>query len=1010
MKYSFLVLLFISTVFSYAQNTQYYNDSDTHFRSGLDLLDKSLYAAARKEFEQYLRGSDNTVHNADANYYLAFCALGLYHEDGEKRIEAFIKENPEHPKSVLAYYDLGNFYFKEKKYDKAANYFSKVNLVQVTEDQRQETRFKLAYSYFAQRKLEEAIEYFNVLKHSNNSYSAASNYYAGFIEYNNKEYDKAIVDLEKASKDEAYASVAPELLATLYYKQGRYDDLIAYGERVAPSSSAKSKDLNLMLGDAYLKKGKTDKGFEAYERVEKSSAGLTREEKYRIGYAYYSKKVYDKAILNLKQAASDKDSIGVYASYYLGVMYLKEGNKLYAKNAFYSARSNQINSNLREEGAYQYSKVAYDLGQSEDALEGLNYYLDNYPKGKYRNELNDIISEVYLNTSNYDLAISHIEKQSYVSKSLEGVYQKATYLKGTELFNMANYRDAIEYFKKSLKYPADELYRVSANLWIGESYSIGRRYDDAFPYYRNVVGSQGVSDKSLIYQAHYGLGYAYYNTKDYKKALLHFKSYVQPESEGKNRKFYHDAMIRLADCYYVSKEYSQALSYYTKAVSISKTDMDYALYQSGVIEGIQGNLKKALGYFDQVITISRSRYIDDAIFQKGQLNYEQGNYKEAISSFTKLINSKPDSRLIPYSYLKRGSAYYNEKSYDKTVEDYLFILNNYPKHSTAGEILLPLQEVLSLVNRGSEFDSYLAEYKKNNPDKKGLQSVDFETAKSQYYNLSYQKAIDRFKEYITTYPEDSRVDEAKYYMAESYYRLKNYDPALELYNELFSKHDFSYRNKVVARIAEVEYASGRYQNAIYFYRELGDIAATKKEQYNIWSGLMESYFMLGKYDSVKRYANVILEEGNVHISSQNKALTYLGKASFAKGDYKQAEDDFLSALNNARDVYGAESQYMLGQIYYLKKEYKKSIETLIELSKNFAPYTDWVGKGYLLLADDYLALNENFQAKETLKSIVENFPDEFYRKKAANKLKSIEAMEADKEKSIIKSDSLIKSN
>ncbi|QSE96716.1 tetratricopeptide repeat protein [Fulvivirga lutea] len=1009
MRYILLVILSLFLSQSYSQNTQYFNDSESYYRSGLDLLDKGHYGSAREVFENYLNDAQNSPHRADAEYYIAYCALGLYHNDGEKRIENFIDEHPDHPKALTAYYDLGTFYFKEKEYKKAAEYYSKVNLNLITEEERDETRFNLGYSLFSQRKFNEAIEYFNVLKNKNTQYSAASSYYAGYIEYENKEYQKAIIDLERAGKDEAYASVAPELLATLYYKQGRYDDLIAYGESVGVNSVSKAKDLNLMLGDAYLYKNKTTKAVEAYKKAENSRA-LTRDERYRVGYAYYKEKDFEKSIFHFKQTASDKDSIGVYSGYYLGIMYLSEGNKLYSKTAFYNTRENKINAQLREEGAYQYAKVCYDLGLSEEAINGFNYYLDNYTSGKYTGEISDLLSEAYLSANSYELAIAHIEKQKSISKKLEGVYQKANYLKATELFNKGNYRESIEFFKKSLRYPNDAQIKYQANLWIGEAYSIGRRYDDAIPVYQNVVGAASVVDNATLNQARYGLGYAYYNSKKYDKALLYFKAYTTPEASAKGNKYYHDGLIRLADCYYVSKEYNSALTYYKKASTVSRTDLDYVMYQSGVIHGIEGDLTSALASLDQVIKIKDSRYIDDAIYQKGQMNFEKGNYQQAITSFTQLINNHSNSRLVPYALLRRGSAYYNEKNYSNTIQDYTNLIENHPTHPTAKDVLLPLQESLNLANRGSEFDAMLAEYKTKNPDKKGLENVEFETAKNFYFNLDYKKAITRFNDFVSTYPEDPKVSEAKYYAAESHYRLREYDAALDIYNQLFTLSDFQYKNRVVGRIAEIEYSSGRYQNAIYFYRELNSMASSKKDKYNVWAGLMESYFYLSKYDSVKRYANIILDEGNVHISSQNKALLYLGKSSYAKGDFKQAEDEFLATLNNARDVFGAEAQYMLGQIYFQQKNYKKSVEALIDLSKNLNAYNDWVGKGYMLMSDAYLAMGDTFQAKGTLKSVADNFPDEFYRKKAAQKIKEIEKVEQQKENEIIKSDSLIIDN
>jgi tetratricopeptide (TPR) repeat protein len=1004
MKYILLLLVQLTVIASaYSQNTLYFNDDESLFRSGIELLDKSHYGAARQRFEKYITSSANNVKKTEAEYYVAFCALGLYNDDGEKRVEQFIADHKGHPKAVTAYYELGNFYFKEKKYSKAATYYSKVNLALITEEQRQETRFKLGYSNFAERNFDKALEYFNVLKRQSGNYSAASNYYAGYIEYELKQYDKAIIDLEKASQDDAYASVAPSLLANLYYKQGRYDDLLKYGNKVLARSDAQvnEKDFYLLMGDAHLMKGEYNKASGFYQLYEEKSPNPSVDVRYRIGYTYYKEAKYDQAIDHLKRAASDKDSIGVYASYYLGVMYLKQGNKLYALTAFDNARKNKINEELRQEGTYQYSKVSYDLGKSGEAVEGFEYYLKQYPRGIHRDEINDMLSEAYLSSNDYDLAISHIEKQSSMSRSLEKVYQKATYLKGSELFNKGDYRNATEFFKKSLKHPVDIQYSTLANLWSAEAYAIGRRYDQAFPHYRTILGNPQMSSGNNGLRARYGIGYAYFNTQDYPKALIHFKEYINALERASDKMFYDDALLRLADCYYVSKSYNEALTYYQKAIKLNKSDLDYAQFQSGAIYGIQGNLSAAIKAYDIVIAQPRSRFIDDAMFQKAQLYFEKGEYDQAIKGFTKLIEVKSSSNFIPYAYLRRASSNYNLHKYDLSISDYLKILTDYPTHNVAREVLLPLQEVLNLQNRGGEFDSYLANFKKANPDGKGLENVEFESAKNQYFNLSYKKAIERFTAYIKNYPSDKKVAEAKYYIAESYYRLKDYEPALKVYTDLVTDGSYDQINKIVARIAEIEYLSGRHENAVYFFNQLADVASTKKEQYNAWAGLMESYYLLGKYDSVDRYAKIILEKGNVHISSQNKASLYLGKSAYARGNYDLAQDEFLSALNTARDEFGAEAQFMLGQVYFNKKDYKKSIESLIALNTNFNIYPEWVGKGYLLLADNYMALGDVFQAKGTLKSIIDNFPLEYYRTKAKAKLVEIEKVSKEKQTTTI---------
>jgi TolA-binding protein len=163
---------------------------------------------------------------------------------------------------------------------------------------------------------------------------------------------------------------------------------------------------------------------------------------------------------------------------------------------------------------------------------------------------------------------------------------------------------------------------------------------------------------------------------------------------------------------------------------------------------------------------------------------------------------------------------------------------------------------------------------------------------------------------------------------------------------------------------------------------------------------MESFYLLSQYDSADTYARIIIERGAVNASAQNKASLYLGKTAFARGDYETAKDEFLNTLNAAQDEYGAEAKYMLGQIFYLQKEYKQAFETLTGLNNDFSGYDEWVGKSFLLIADNFAAQEDFFQAKATLQSLIENFPLQHVKDEAKAKLKEIEGIELQKQKQV----------
>ena len=132
------------------------------YDNGLEMIEKSNFTAARVFFENYLERSnmDANPKRPFAEYYVAFSSLNLYNLDAEQLFVDFIKKHPSHPKAVKANYDLGTFFFQDKNYKDAIRYLSKVDYSQLTDAQQREARFNLAYSYFNQRQLANALTQF----------------------------------------------------------------------------------------------------------------------------------------------------------------------------------------------------------------------------------------------------------------------------------------------------------------------------------------------------------------------------------------------------------------------------------------------------------------------------------------------------------------------------------------------------------------------------------------------------------------------------------------------------------------------------------------------------------------------------------------------------------------------------------------------------------------------------------------------------------------------------------
>jgi tetratricopeptide (TPR) repeat protein len=1008
---SILSVFFFISFISKGQDQLSRSKTENLYKKGTELVSHSNFSAARVVFTDFLKYAAPTdARKADAEYYIALSALKLGHSDGEKLIADFITHNPSNPRSATAFFDLGNFFYAEKDYTKAITYYGKVNFAGLSQDQQVEGYFKWGYSYFNQKKLDDALEKFNAVKLQESQYAPAANYYAGFVEYSRGSYSEALLDLKRAEASPAYSNIVPVLIANVYYKQHKYDELIKYAASLQARSAQISNysEISMLVADAYYYKQDYARAASAYEvYLEENQAKAENSLLFRAGFANYSLGQDAKAIDYLKTSAAKQDSVSFYASYYLGILYLKQGNKQFALNSFNHSKGYTKDKKLTEESAFQYAKISYDMGKSDVAITEFEKFLVVYPASDHGIAVRELLAQAYVNGNNYNKAIEYIEALPRRTPSVDQAYQKATYLKGSELFNKEDYGNAVTFFEKSLASPVDPRYVALASFWNGETYSLGRRYEEAVPFYLKVISLGSSAEAEVTNKTRYGLGYAYFNLQQYEQALFNFKEFVN--KSNKSGAAYADGVLRLADCYFVTKAYPEAIANYEKARQLKTPDIDYVLFQTGVINGILRKYAEARTQFSTLISgYPKSQYRDEALFQRAQFEIEQSNYAVAISDLSRLISegSQSGSKFLPYAYERRAASNFNLKEYDKTIADYQAVIRQFPSHPVAQQVLLPLQEALSLAKRSDEYDSYLALVTHANPGGKDLEVINFESAKNQYYGQQYAKAITSFTTFLGTYPQSAKVAEVRFFIAEANYRLQEYDKALTVYTELSADPTSPNASRIAGRIAEIQFKQGKYSNAVTSYHKVERFASSKKDLYTAWSGLMESFYLLAEYDSVSVYANLILEKGNVNAGAQNKASLYLGKAAMAKGDYETAKDEFLNTLNTARDEYGAEAKYRIGEIFSLAKQYKQSNEALTAISSSpeFSVYDEWVGKSFLLLADNYLAAGDVFNAKATLESLItNNFPLQYIKDSAADKLKKISEAEL-KEQQKIKAD------
>jgi TolA-binding protein len=982
----FLVLLLAAGSPAYAQRTLSNASDFPVLKDAFELMEKGNIRGASEAFSRYSASADNDLRQA-ALFYQAYCSELLHQPDAENQFLAFQQRFPESVFEGRVWLNLGRHHFRVKKWEAALESFGKSENHPLLESDRAEADFKTGVAAFQLKQYDRARVAFRKARSGTHSYAASAAFYCAFLNIRDNQLDEALSDLNLAEKSAEYRPGIPVLRAGVLYRKRSFSETAAYAEACFKDTVKFSnpEELHMLAAESWFNLRDYEKASGHYDLYSKSiKSNMPRPLQYRMAFSAYKTNQTDRAISGFRQVAArldtakgKLDTLGQAGSYYLGVCYLKKDLKQFALNAFDVASSMEADRQIQEDAWFQAGKISYDLEKYAEAIDILKDFTASFPKSNYLQEANELIGEGLLNTQDFEAAMKYMEKNRIKSERISLAYQRAAYQRGTVFFNDGNPGKAIEMFQLSLKYPSDKETQQAAQFWLAESYQRERQYQKAEQEYSIFLRMDGISASQLKQKALYGLAYTHFNQKEYSRALGNFRDCIQECEKSGQKRDLPDAQLRLADCLYTTKDYASALKAYDKGIDIRTPEMDYAFYQKGLVYAALKDYENARTNFSVVVEkYPKSGLFDQAVYQKAQMDFEAGNYQSAIRGYTGIIEKMEGSPVIPYCYLNRGISASNLKEFQVAAKDFKHILDAYPVHPAANSAILGLQEALVQTGEVDQLNDYIGKYKKANPESDALESIEFETCKALYNNQKYDKAIAGFQDYLQNYGSSGFAPEARFFLAESIYRGGNKQDALAIYKEILGQGKSNWYIRANFRVAELEFASGNYRAASDRYLNLlAGIARSNKDVNNATLGLVESQFQLGRFDTVSLLCADLLKKENLAIDVANKASLYAAKVFVGKGEYEKAIDELLNTVNNAQDINGAEAQYLVGEVLFKQAKYNESLAALFELKSRFSAYPKWYNKGFLLMADNYVAMKEIFQAQATLKSIIENAKD-----------------------------------
>ena len=421
------------------------------------------------------------------------------------------------------------------------------------------------------------------------------------------------------------------------------------------------------------------------------------------------------------------------------------------------------------------------------------------------------------------------------------------------------------------------------------------------------------SDGPLVRSALYGLGWAQVGLKDYAGAEKSFGTLIEKYADDKliPRARYGRGMAR-----HQLKKYGPAAEDLQAflAADPASAEKSWARY-------ILGLCQKGLKKFDQAVATFRKlieedpdyRDADDVYFDLGWALKSLGKDAEAAGTFAELAQKYPESSWVADSLYLVGDYAYKKKEYKKAVDAYFKAMNKAGKTKLGEE---------AAYNLGMTYYAM------------------GETTKSQE-QFAYQRA---------TWPEGPLVSDATFMEAESFFKLKKFQEALDTYELV--KNPSSKDVAVMTLVHGCQAAAGAQK-----WEKSLELAALCAEKYA---------------DS-----------------------PHAGEALYQQGRAQQNLDKPTEALETYRKVVektdaepAAKALFMIGEIQFGQKKYNDAILTFIDVASNYG-YPKWQAYATYETGRCFEVLKKIPQALRQYQKLVEKFSESDKVPDAKNRIKAL---------------------
>ena len=646
-----------------------------------------------------------------------------------------------------------------------------------------------------------------------------------------------------------------------------------------------------------------------------------------------------------------------------------------AQTIFEKVGANTKNSETEANSAYYAANAAIRLNQ-RGADKMMEDFVERYPTSTKRNSAFLDVADYYFETGKYPYALKWYKKVDESSMS-NADQDRFSFNNGYALYASKRPKEAERYLSRVSNSPK---YGSQAKYYLGYIAYEQDDYDEASARFDQITDPELLNEKLSYYQAdlNFKLG-------NFEEAITMAKKQL-PKSDRKEKS---ELNKIIGESYFNLEKYSEAIPYLEKyrgkRGKLNNTDyylLGYSHYKQGDYEGAIQQFNKIIGGTNSVS--------QNAYYHLAECYLKLDKKSEALNAFRNASQMDFSAEIQKDALLNYARLSYEiGNPYESVPEVMAAYLEKYPKDEYQQEI----QELLVdsyITSRNFEGAMQLLEKNKGYASKETYQKVAYYRGVELFVDGDYEQALERFDKSLKSAENQDFEARARYWKAESEYRLNRFDDALADFAQfqgLSGAQSMDEYQELDYNMGYCHFKLKDYGKAIAHFKKVTTSSAIEEEKRNDgYLRLGDSYFVTSKY----RQAQSAYDEAS-KINGPERAYATFQKALCA--GFLGSSSTKIDELNQFLTRYPKSSlrddaYFELGNTYIKTGQENRGLQTYDELISEYGR-SKFAPRALLRQGLVHYNASRNDQALVKLKQLVQQYPSTQEAKQAVATAKLI---------------------